>query len=107
MDRFKPPYLFQFFAGSNFRQRLRSQFDTLCFANATLAPGKAATPTGDMSESHRDTEPDDPEPARESVPFPVNGAQNVAIPLYGIQDAFKTRAVPVPDNAATQNVQFI
>lgn len=62
---------------------------------------------GDVPQGDRDPQPGNFEPGGEVMPFVVHNAQRVAVVLYGIQDDFKTGAIPVTRNFTAQNVQSV
>ena len=70
-------------------------------------PAVTQTPTGDVPESDKDAHPDHFEPGGAFAPFVVFCTQNVAVALYGIQDDFRPKAIPVARDFATQHIQFV
>jgi hypothetical protein len=56
--------------------------------------------SGNVPEGDRDAQPGDLESGREFTAFVVHSSQDVTVPLYGIQNTFKTGAIPVTYNFA-------
>ncbi len=60
-----------------------------------------------MPQEQGEAQPGHLDPGGELAPCVVLWAQNVSVPLYGVQNAFKTNAIPVTRNFAAQIVELI